>query len=288
MKVFAITVAHNEDFFLDRWEAYHGAQLGHENLFVIDHGSTDLSVARLRAACPVNVLRVPRTTFSDAQRARAVAALHESLLEYFDAGFVTDCDEFLVVDPAKFDGLRSFAQEVAAAGSATAIGLNLVHMPDIEPPFQAHIPIMAQRRHLRFETAMCKTAFASRKGRWSGGFHGSSFEPSFRDGFYLFHLKLFDHAWRLVRQGVSRGWDWAGNHGQHVRGPDSDVERRSAEIIHRRTHLGVVEDFDFSAQIRALGAVTRKTVDGLFVFDRPDGPIDPSIRLAPEWTRLLF
>ena len=80
MKVFAITVAHNEDFFLDRWVwPTHGAQLGHENLFVIDHGSNDLSVGRLRVACPVNALRVPRTSFSDARRARAVAALHETL-----------------------------------------------------------------------------------------------------------------------------------------------------------------------------------------------------------------
>jgi hypothetical protein len=269
---------------------YYGRQLGHENLFVIDHGSEDLSARTIRACTAVNVLRVPRGLHDDGQRSRAVSALHESLLQYFDAGFATDCDEFLVVDPARFDGLRGLAAAVRQAGGtgATALGLNLVHMPDLEPAYRAHVPIMMQRRHLRFELSMCKTSFAAAKIRWSGGFHASTLEPRFVEGFYLFHLKLFDHDWRLTRQGISRGWPWSGSHGGHSRGPDSDVERRFDQAVKRRIAREPVASFDFTRQIERLNAIIRRTPGGIYVFDKPTEAIDDDMRLAPEWTRLLF
>ena len=290
MKLFAITVAHNEDFFLEKWINYYGREIGFENLFIIDHGSTDISVQKLRSIKSINFLTVPRYNYDEGQRVRAVSCLHESLLQYFDAGIVVDCDEFLVVDPKRFGNLRNFVSNVRDNGimGATGLGLNVTHMPDIEGPYVPHIPILAQRRHAIFNLAMCKTSLSMTKTKWSGGFHASSLRPQFFDGFFLFHLKNFDRDWRLVRQATSRGWEWSGSYGGHARGPDSDVEQRYERFVAQRIKRETVDDFSFEKEIDRLNNIVNKTSANMFVFDRPKEPIDGNVRLIPAWAKCLF
>src|SRR5580700_7615446 len=111
MSVFALTFAYNETFFLPRWVAYYGRQLGLENLYVLDHGSNDLSTMGLG---PVNIIKVPRTPYDEVKRIFFGSFMHSALMQYHSAGFVMDVDEFIVADPMKYKNLRDFAMKTEA------------------------------------------------------------------------------------------------------------------------------------------------------------------------------
>ncbi len=295
MAFFALTCAYNEDFFLERWVGHYGRQLGYENLYILDHGSTDLSFQRVAGLAPgrINIIKIPRSAHDDGKRARFFSAFHAGLLEYYTGGFVVDCDEFLVTDPAKFADLREFATAQHAAGirSATAIGVNVVHIPKAEPAFQPHIPILMQRRHGLFTLSMCKNAFACLKTSYTGGFHGSSNPPHFVDGFYLFHMKMFDHDWRLARQAFSRGWEWAGSYGQHARGDDEGVIRRFASFERMASPDRLAADFDFSHEIGISMDIAEKK-GNIWLLDQKKFHAHPDLvmrmRRLPDWSRTLL
>lgn len=283
MAYFAITVAHNETFFLPKWVRYYGAQLGLENLFVVDHGSTDGSVASLPPQ--VNVIRVPRTNHNDGQRARFVSQFHAALLQYYDGGFVTDCDEFLVADPRHHASLAALADAIPHP-AASAIGLNVTHMRDLEGPYDPARGILAQRHYCLFLQAMSKPAFARVPTRWSGGFHASSNVPVFDPGFFLLHLKNFDVEYRLSRQAVSRSWEWSGSFGGHARRPDAEVVKAfdAAEARRRRS---LREDFDFTEEIAYLTSLIQRRPH-MVVLGKPAEPrAFPVRRIPPEFASLF-
>ena len=252
MSAFAITFAYNESFFLPRWAAYYGSQLGLQNLFVLDHGSSDLSTAGLGA---VNIIKVTRTPFDDVRKINFATYMHSALLQYYDAGFVVDADEFLVADPRNYRDLRDFAERTPIDAPA-AVGLELCHIRHIEPDFNSSLPILAQRDYVLFDSWMCKRCFARKPIRFGGGCHTSDQPVVFESNLYLIHLKNFDYKHRMVRQQVTSAWNYSGDFGVHA--------RRSADYVNgvfdgfdARLATGLVSrQFDFTTEIeRCLGKV---------------------------------
>jgi len=248
MRVFALTTVHNEDFFLPRWIAHYSNQLGSENLFVLDHGSTDYSTANLRG---INLIRVPRDKYDEGKRTDSLSDLHTALLNYYDCGFLMDADEFIVANPEKYRNLQDFVDRTDYP-SLVAVGLELLHIPDTEPDFLPHLPVLAQRRTVFFNSKVCKHCFARHPTRFGGGLHTSTNPITFDPDLFLFHLKHFDYTWRVIRQRVTRSWDYAGDYGEHARWGDEKVQDFVGSMI--RTYSANVEPgFDFSAEIeRAL------------------------------------
>jgi hypothetical protein len=228
VKIAAITMVYNETVNLPIWLRYYGGQIGLENLVVVDHGSDDGSTADLGAA---GRIRLPRDKFDDVQRGRMIAGLHASLLGYFDVVIYTDCDEMIVPDPAKYEGLADYCARLEG-DAVTPVGLNVVHALDEEGPLDPARPILGQRRYGRFVSAMCKTLVSRVPIRWSGGFHGSTLPPRFDHDLYLFHLKRADLDTALARQQITRALDWASpKAGLHQRVSDDELVahfRRSA------------------------------------------------------------
>jgi hypothetical protein len=215
MRIAAITMVYNETFRLPFWLSYYSSQLGAEHLYVVDHGSTDRSTDNLGGA---NRILLPRDSFDDAQRSRFIAKFHESLLEYYDWVIYTDCDEILIADPAKHHSLKHFVASNPGPVAITAIGLNLIHLASIEPPLELGKPLLSQRRYCYFNSPMCKTLLARKPTDWSGGFHSSSHQPTFVDGFYLFHLHMVDRDENLKRLQLTRDLNWSkADEGLHQR-----------------------------------------------------------------------
>jgi hypothetical protein len=263
MRIFAITVSHNEEFFLPRWVAWYGSQIGYENLFVVNHGSNDLSCAALGAA---NILAVPREKHNDEQRASFVSKLHSALLSYYDIGFATDVDEFVVADPRSFRSLPDFV-ESSNLDSLNGIGLELLHLPDRESSFRTHLPILSQRRHVYFSTAMCKPCLSRLPTQFGGGFHSSTNPVAFNKSFYLFHLKHFDYDWRLVRQRITRGWEYSGDFGRHARLDDS-ASKSFVDGLNSRFGRDICEGFDFAAECDEALSVVERGPEGRYYFSR--------------------
>ena len=105
MKIAAATMVFNERIFLPIWLDHYGAQLGYENLFIIDDGSTDGSTSDKRI---VNLVKKNRNLLDENDRVNLVSSFHEKLLDYYDIVIYTDSDEIIVVDPIVQMSLRDY------------------------------------------------------------------------------------------------------------------------------------------------------------------------------------
>src|SRR3954467_12045620 len=124
MRIAACTMAYNESVYLPLWVRYYGSQIGNENIYVIDHGSTDGSVKDLPSG--INVLKLPRTGFDEYPRTALINNIKNGLTQYYDKFLYTDCDEILVADPEKYNNLLDYC-EVAEHEVIAPIGLNVYH-----------------------------------------------------------------------------------------------------------------------------------------------------------------
>jgi hypothetical protein len=182
------------------------------------------------------VIRLPRSAQDDAWRAALIRDLCAELLDRFDAVLYADIDELLLADPARFADLSDYATRMAG-DVATAIGLEVQHLPDEEPPFDPARPLGAQRRWVRFASSMCKPALVRRPVAWAPGFHCAADVPVAFDALYLFHLRYIDLGRGLARLAKTRAMPWAdAAAGAHQRVDDAawaDMLRRIAGLPRR-------------------------------------------------------
>lgn len=203
MKVAIITMCYNEGAMLDLWARHYGNLVGMQNLFILDHGSSDGSTV----SCGGNVIRLPRGEFDDNRRATAISLQQQALLRFYDAVVYTDTDEFLVVDPARHGSFMAFMQTVN--GPVTApLGIDVAHLPKTELAIDFRRPILSQRRFGLFKASGSKPVIVTEPTEWAGGFHMVRSEPDFRSDIMLFHLKAVDLERGLERLRVTRALEW--------------------------------------------------------------------------------
>jgi len=195
-------MVYNEPVMLPLWAQYYSKNFGAAACYVVDHGSTDSCTAGLG----VNVVRIPRSAMNNEKRARFLSNFCSSLLEWYDSVIYTDCDEFLVPDPVIYASLDDYCQRTQNLVT-TAIGLDVQHLPDLEAPFSAEIPVLRQRRWVRFNFALCKPLLTRVPINWTQGFHSSD-QPTAFDRLFLFHLHNFDLDITLQRLAKTRAMPW--------------------------------------------------------------------------------
>jgi hypothetical protein len=284
MKVFALTLAFNEDFFLPRWVSYYGAQLGQENLFILDHGSTDLSSHGLGRA---NVIRVPRSAFDDVGRAAFISNFFAAMLAFYDAGFVSDADEFVVADPRKYRSLAAFA-EATRETAVACIGLELFHVRHLEGEFKPYLPILSQRRHVQFDSWMCKRAFASQQVRFGGGLHTSDQPVVFDEHLFLLHLKNFDYDFRMARQRTTAAWEYGGDFGVHARRSVEYVDELFKRVDQKTYDGRVRHGLEFADELQKCRERTVLNPSGEYDFNLNGGFLSEDLRLLPAEFCNLF
>lgn len=227
MRIAAFTMVYNEPFFLRLWAAHYGRQIGAENLFCLDHGSTDGSVAGVVA----NTIRLPRGEFAEVPRANCVSHFQASLLSYYDAVIFSDADEFLVADPARYDGLADFLAR-RLRRTVRAVGCDVVHVTGEEPALDPARPVLAQRGFARFSPRYCKPLASRVPITWRPGFHSCDQPAEFDTDLYLFHLKFADSALFHDLQAKRREVTWseeaiASNHGGQWRMEAEELAARA-------------------------------------------------------------
>jgi Glycosyl transferase family 2 len=284
MSVFAMTFAYNESFFLPRWVNYYASQLGAENLFVLDHGSTDLSTLGLG---PVNIIRVPRTIYDEVKRVTFASHMHSALLQYYDSGFVMDADEFIVADPIRYKNLNEFASQTPATALA-CVGLELCHIPGKEATYQPHLPILFQREHVLFDSWICKRSFASQPIRFGGGFHTSDQPVIFDEDLFLIHLKNFDYQYRMVRQQITASWTYAGDWGEHAK-KSVDYVKEIFAGFEARVAAGLTSaEFSFQKELETCLEKTVLNPSGEYDFNLSGGLQSDGFHILPARFRGLF
>ena len=218
IRIAAITFCRDEGRMLPLWIQYYGAQLGVQNLYVVDDNSEDGSTDDL----PCDVLHIPpiRGGKFNSTRMAMVGNLGRSLLQLYDVVLFCDTDEFIVPDPERHPGLKAYIEARTADGlnAVGSLGFNVVHNVGAEPPLDLTQPLLGQRQVAKFLPLMCKPAIKWVPAHWSSGTHGVRTPYAVDPDLWMFHMKFgdrdhlqeaADHRLRMVEaDGRSSDTQW--------------------------------------------------------------------------------
>ena len=202
-----VTMIFNESFNLPRWVEYYSGEVDNvSDLYVLDHGSNDCSTGFLDSK--INLARLSRECGRDdfeVWRLHYISDLVANLLAFYKAVIYVDCDEFVVIDPRVSPSLSEYFSGLDQDEMVSAIGYNILHNFDYEPPIKHGEKITESRSCLQLTSSMCKSVAVSSgaEARRSCGFHFSSMYPRFGD-LFLFHTRYVDLNSGLKRLACTR------------------------------------------------------------------------------------
>ncbi|MFC6791469.1 glycosyltransferase family 2 protein [Methylobacterium komagatae] len=275
IKIAAVTMAWNESLFLPLWINHYARHVGINNLYIIDNDSDDGSTSNLGG---ISKIRYPRGEFDDTARATFVSNIVNAIRPSYDAVIFTDCDEFLVPDPSYAKSIPEYIHKVQGQALG-AIGLNLHHMLTEERPFDPHVPIFHQRRHVQFVSPMCKPSITRDNVTYSPGFHNSSLFPTF-GSLYNFHLRWVDCGYSLRRLDMTRTMRWKDSSSWHYqRQSDEDT---IAHFLHvKKLNRTNDDDFLFADPMGKISSELRsKAASGVFYI--PQNLRDSHLTVLPS------
>lgn len=194
-KIAAITMARNDDFYLRKWVAYYGSQLGRENLYIYldgldqtvgDYCEGTHAQAVEKIGNQVVAAEKGRLSFLSEKAARLMA-------DGYDLVIGVDADEFIVVDPALSLSLPEYLSRVKVKGSLSALGLDFGQKLGEEADITEDRPFLQQRHYAQIGTRYTKPSILAQPLRWGSGFHrikGHNFHIA--KDLYLLHFGYFD------------------------------------------------------------------------------------------------
>jgi hypothetical protein len=222
----AFTIVHNEAAMLPLWLDYYGRHFRADDLYVLDHDSTDGSTAGLDGRC--HVVPVHRDAAFDHRWLKSTIEQFQAfLLHSYDAVLFSDADELVLADPRRYAGLAAYIAELSRP-AVRCLGFNVVQQPD-EPPLRFDAPLLAQRRCWHASHMYSKRLLSRIPLRWSNGFHQEYNAPDDPPDpeLLLVHLHRIDHDTTLARHraAIARQWsefDLANGYGAQNRIAESD------------------------------------------------------------------
>lgn len=172
-RIAAITMARNDEFFLNRWISYYGEQLGEENLYIYLDG-LDQKLPRRRGR--TNITKMPHRDQAVQQGDKTrILMLSDLAKKLFDDGYDIvigcDCDEFLIVDPALNMTLAEYLSAKKIHTSLSGLGLDVGMDLKTETPLDETMPFLAQRKYALLSTRYTKPVVLARPATWGSGFH---------------------------------------------------------------------------------------------------------------------
>lgn len=203
----AFTMVQNEQAMLPVWLAYYGRYFAPDDLYVLDHDSSDGSTNGLDERC--RVVPIHREASFDHHWLKATVETFQTfLLRSYDTVLFAEVDELVVADPHRYTGLDAYISQLDRP-AARCSGFNVVHQPD-EPPLQFDAPLLAQRRYWHASLEYSKRLLSRIPLRWSDGFHLEYSAPDDPQDpeLLLVHLHRVDYHACLARHRSSVARDW--------------------------------------------------------------------------------
>ena len=193
-KICALTMVRNDEFYLRKWVAYYGHELGMENLYVYLDGKDQ----EIPDWCPgVNVTAVDKIPGQvvEAEKGRLdfLSAKAAELLKTYDLVIGVDADEILIVDPKLGLSLVEYLTKADIDVSLSGLGVDVGQHTGQEGDIRSDDTFLNQRHYARLSTRYTKPCVIARPVRWGRGFHrikGHNFHIG--KGLYLFHFGYFD------------------------------------------------------------------------------------------------
>ena len=226
-KPFAVfTLAHNEGEFLPIWLHYYSRFFAPEDIYILNHDSTDGSTIAAKQLHGVNVVAVHHPSVHDNRfMLAAITQMQHQLMGKYEAVVYSDSDELVMTDPLKYADLGEYLSKYR--GDYSRCASRSVMQQQNEPEIDLSAPILAQRSTWFEEIGYDKVLVSRKSLRWSMGLHslidesGAEFWPPQDDGLILLHLARIDLALKQKRTGRIMQEQWGG------RGPEAFQHRLS-------------------------------------------------------------
>ncbi|MDR1361220.1 MAG: glycosyltransferase family 2 protein [Rickettsiales bacterium] len=190
-KIAAITMARNDAFFLGRWAAYYGRELGAENLYILLDGlDQDFEFPG------ANITKLPHRDLSrvlfDKHKSKSVSDLARDLFARgYDIVIGTDSDEFLIADSDK--SLREYLSDIKIKTSVSGLGIDVGQNLNKESELNKSLPFLKQRGFGLLSTRYTKPVVISRPVCFGSGFHKiNRHNFHINRNLYLFHFGSLD------------------------------------------------------------------------------------------------
>lgn len=194
-RIAAITMARNDEFFLNRWIKYYGGALGEENLYIYLDGTDQKTPS---GAGRANITKLPH---KDQERQKGdktrILLLSDLAAKLFSNGYEIvigcDCDEFLIADPNCNMDLGQYLSAHANSTCVSGLGLDVGQDLNSEPPLAMDTTFLAQRRYALLSTRYTKPVVLTRPATWGSGFHSVKNHNFHIDkNLYLLHFGSVD------------------------------------------------------------------------------------------------
>lgn len=194
-KVCAITMARNDDFFLTRWIAYYGKELGEENLYIYLDGEDQPVPKNAGKSNVIHEVRVAEhVVAAEKRRLGFLSDVAAELLKRYDMVIGVDADEFLVVDPRVEKSLVHYLSDINVNPSVSGLGVDVGQHLDTEQVLDRNLPFLNQRSYALISSRYTKPSVISKPVSWGSGFHrikGHNFKID--KNLYLFHFGSVDY-----------------------------------------------------------------------------------------------
>ncbi|MCM1294523.1 MAG: glycosyltransferase family 2 protein [Muribaculaceae bacterium] len=209
-RIAAITMARNDEFFLNRWIKYYGGQIGKENLYIYLDG---LDQKEPSDAGRANITKLPHTNMSrsagDKYRIKLLSDLAKKLFaDGYDIVIGCDADEFLIVDPDVSMSLSQYLSGLDIKTTVSGLGLDVGQHLKYETELDTNEPFLTQRSFAFLSSRYTKPVVINKPVQWGSGFHsikGHNFKID--KNLYLLHFGAIDMN-MLLTKAAARGPDW--------------------------------------------------------------------------------
>ena len=213
-RIAAITMVRGDAFFLRKWTAWYGGQLGEENLYVLLDGRDE----PLPDWCPkAHVIPCDRVAGQVARADKGrIDRISDEAAKLFAAGYDlvigTDADEMLAVDPKRGVGLAEFLSGLDVRTAVSGLGLDVGQKRGEEGDITADRPFLEQRHYAQLATRYTKASVIGKPLRWGSGFHrAKGCNLHIIKDLYLFHFGSFDENRLRARfadgDRLAQGWE---------------------------------------------------------------------------------
>lgn len=169
------TIVQNEPVFLPVWSRYYQRYFSRDDIFVLDHDSTD---ARTREVAR-ELHRVPvhrQESFNHRWLRDTVARFQSFLLQSYEQVLFAEADEIVAANPQQLPGgLTELLEhpDPEGPGFVRCTGYEIVQTRETpEAPVDWTRPILVQRRFCRRSDLYSKPLLSRQPLQWGTGFHG--------------------------------------------------------------------------------------------------------------------
>lgn len=208
-KIAAITMARDDEFFLNRWIAYYGRNLGTRNLYILLDGTDQKIPENIGHA---HIKKLPHKPMSrsagDKYRIGKISELAHDLLKRYDIVIGCDSDEFLIVDPRTKLTLPQYLSNKKIHTTISGLGLDVGQHLYNEAILDKDAPFLEQREYALLSTRYTKPVVINKPVSWGSGFHSIKHHNFHIDkNLYLLHFGAVDMD-MLEQKAKKRGTDW--------------------------------------------------------------------------------